>query len=84
MNIREISLASLMSLPTAAILVTGGSAGTQVELLHGDGSPWCALPSLPHDRVDHTQTGEQIQRKLMNDQIFLNLLQHIFTCGSFQ
>ena len=58
MNIREISLASLMSLPTAAILVTGGSAGTQVELLHGDGSPWCALPSLPHDRVDHTQTGE--------------------------
>ena len=84
MNIREISLASLMSLPTAAILVTGGSAGTQVELLHGDGSPWCALPSLPHDRVDHTQTGEQIQMKPINAKIFLNLLQHIFTSDSLK
>ena len=67
---RRGSLDIVNVLLPAAILVTGGSAGTQVELLHSDGSPWCALPSLPHDRVDHTQTGEQIQKKLINDQIF--------------
>ena len=48
---------------TAAILVTGGfnmSSGgvlSTVEVLHGDGSPWCSLPDLPEDRRSHTQTG---------------------------
>ena len=48
---------------TAAILVTGGfntpSGGvlSAVEVLHGDGSPWCSLPDLPEDRRSHTQTG---------------------------
>ena len=45
----------------AAIIVTGGSGGpppyTSVELLHGDGSPWCSLPDLPEGRWHHTQTG---------------------------
>ena len=46
----------------AAIIVTGGAipgpAGTSVELLHSDGSPWCSLPNLPeHGRYYHTQTG---------------------------
>ena len=50
-------------LDTAAILVTGGfntpSGGvlSAVEVLHGDGSPWCSLPDLPEDRRSHTQTG---------------------------
>ena len=46
---------------TAAIIVTGGvpseSAGTSVELLHSDGTPWCSLPDLPETRYGHTQTG---------------------------
>ena len=48
---------------TAAILVTGGfnmSSGgvlSTVEVLHGDGSPWCSLPDLPEDSRSHTQTG---------------------------
>ena len=46
---------------TAAIIVTGGApsntAGTSVELLHSDGSPWCSLPDLPEYRLKHTQTG---------------------------
>ena len=45
----------------AAIIVTGGApsntAGTSVELLHSDGSPWCSLPDLPEYRLKHTQTG---------------------------
>ena len=28
-----------------------------MELLHGDGTPWCRLPELPQDRAYHTQTG---------------------------
>ena len=28
-----------------------------MELLHGDGTPWCRLPELPQDRYYHTQTG---------------------------
>ena len=28
-----------------------------MELLHGDGSPWCSLPDLPEARDFHTQTG---------------------------
>ena len=38
-----------------AIIVTGGSVGTSVEALHGDGSPWCSLPTLPDVRSEHTQ-----------------------------
>ena len=43
-----------------AIIVTGGineGAETSVELLHGDGTPWCSLPDLPEDRWYHTQIG---------------------------
>ena len=41
-----------------AILISGGfGAESSVEVLHGDGSPWCSLPDLPEDRCDHTQTG---------------------------
>ena len=28
-----------------------------MELLHGDGTPWCRLPELPQSRYYHTQTG---------------------------
>ena len=28
-----------------------------MELLHGDGTPWCRLPELPQDRGHHTQSG---------------------------
>ena len=28
-----------------------------MEVLHGDGSPWCTLPHLPEARKRHTQTG---------------------------
>jgi len=44
------------------ILVTGGFIRSgvdtsSVELLHGDGTPWCRLPELPQDRYYHTQSG---------------------------
>ena len=43
----------------AAILVSGGaplaSAGRAVEVLRGDGSPWCKLPDLPDTRYWHSQ-----------------------------
>ena len=52
---------------TAAIIVTGGipskSAGTSVELLHSDGTPWCSLPDLPEIRYGHTQTGLEPQQQ---------------------
>ena len=28
-----------------------------VEVLHGDGTPWCSLPDLPEARSYHSQTG---------------------------
>ena len=43
-----------------AIIVTGGyssKARVSVEVLHGDGTPWCTLPDLPEYRYYHTQTG---------------------------
>ena len=43
--------------------MTGGShsdAFKSAELLHGDGSPWCALPDLPDGRYDHTGTGLEV------------------------
>ena len=41
-----------------AIIVSGGNdAEKSVELLHGDGTPWCSLPDLPEVRSHHTQTG---------------------------
>ena len=43
---------------TPGILITGGDyVGDKVEVLHGDGSPWCTLPRLPQIRVQHSQTG---------------------------
>ena len=51
----------MMTLGTAAIIVTGGLAlppvGKSVEVLHGNGSHWCSLPDLPEVRYGHTQTG---------------------------
>ena len=41
-----------------AIIVSGGNyAEKSVEVLHGDGTPWCSLPDLPEVRSHHTQTG---------------------------
>ena len=41
-----------------AIIVSGGNyAEKSVEVLHGDGTPWCSLPDLPEERSHHTQTG---------------------------
>ena len=45
-----------------AIIVSGGydtayNAKTSVELLHGDGRPWCSLPDLPEISFGHSQTG---------------------------
>ena len=45
-----------------AIIVSGGydtayNAKTSVELLHGDGRPWCSLPDLPVISFGHSQTG---------------------------
>ena len=47
----------MISVP--AIIVSGGNdeAKKSVEVLHGDGTPWCSLPDLPDDRWYHTQTG---------------------------
>ena len=46
------------------IIVSGGDptkgpfvAGTNVELLHTNGSRICSLPDLPYSRSGHTQTG---------------------------
>ena len=40
----------------AGIIITGGSGGSGVELLRGDGTT-CTLPSLPEARTYHTQAG---------------------------
>ena len=62
---------------TAAILVTGGfntpSGGvlSAVEVLHGDGSPWCSLPDLPEGRMFHSQTGPEACGGKNNSKFFL-------------
>ena len=44
-----------------------------MELLHGDGSPWCSLPDLPEARYQHTQTGLEACGGRNNSA-------HFFTC----
>ena len=53
-------------------MVTGGEAAKRsklrsVEVLHSDGSPWCALPDLPKTRYAHTQTGLEACGGLTSD-----------------
>ena len=54
-----MSSAAIIIFLSAAILVSGGaplaSAGRAVEVLRGDGSPWCKLPDLPDPRYWHSQ-----------------------------
>ena len=52
--------------------MTGGEAAKasklrSVEVLHSDGSPWCALPDLPKTRYAHTQTGLEACGGLTSD-----------------
>ena len=43
--------------PTEGILITGGyDTGTIVEVIFGNGTH-CTLPSLPHGRIWHSQSG---------------------------
>ena len=44
-----------------------GSKLRSVEVLHSDGSPWCALPDLPKTRYAHTQTGLEACGGLTSD-----------------
>ena len=53
-------------------MVTGGESAKgsklrSVEVLHSDGSPWCALPDLPKTRYAHTQTGLEACGGLTSD-----------------
>ena len=42
----------------SAIIISGGvGAWRSVEILRDNGSYWCALPGLPDDRLDHSQSG---------------------------
>ena len=56
----KIILNILDDLYVSAIIVSGGDGimdDKSVEVLHGDGTPWCSLPDLPEGRMFHTQTG---------------------------
>ena len=46
--------------PVLAIVISGGQpidSSRSVEVLRGNGTPWCYLPQLPDNRSSHTMAG---------------------------